>query len=69
MEVINEVKFEDVKEEEVEVVEFKTEVKEDTYDLVKMRANLEGLDDSELARILLFLPTKAIIYIIEVMLF
>ena len=68
MEVINEVKFEDVKGEEVEVVEFKTEVKEDTYDLVKMRANLEGLDDSELARILLFLPTKALIYIIEVML-
>ena len=52
---------EDVKRQEVDVK--RTEVKEDTYAKVKRRANIEGLVDPEIARILFFLPTKAMIYI------
>ena len=48
---------EDVKRQEVEM----SEVKEDTYDKVKRRANIEGLVDPEIARILFFLPTQALI--------
>ena len=48
---------EDVKRQEVD----KSEVQEDTYDKVKRRANIEGLVDPEIARILFFLPTQALI--------
>ena len=60
-EVNQEVKYKDVPGEDVKRQEVK--VKDDTYAKVKRRANIEGLVDPELARILFFLPIQAQIYI------
>ena len=51
--------------EEVEGKEINMDVKGkvDTYTRAKLRANIEGLDDSELARILQFLPRQVKVYI------
>ena len=68
-EVNQEVKYKDVPGEDVKCQEVevkRTEVKEDTNTEVNKRANIEGLVDPELARILFFLPTKALIYIVDI---
>ena len=63
---LKEVKYKDVPGEDFKCQEVK--VKEDTYAKIKRRANIEGLVDPELARILFFLPTQALIYIADMFL-
>ena len=68
---LKEVKYKDVPGENFKCQEVKvkrTDVKEDTYAKIKRRANIEGLVDPELARILFFLPTQALIYIADIFL-